>query len=230
MATPIKFSLPIGAQYFTLFARLPVELRLQIWEDAIYQPGMNFLKVAYDPSPLGHHGSAWPPTCKATLVPIYPHAKAEDSHFPHLNTVLDSLSMACAESRRVVRRFREHRNTIGLRDGRIVTALDCHDTICLDYIPQNLFTSGCRILTDVKCHGLDRIRHVAIRYCHNWETRNPYCGHCGRTHCADTTQALPLHTYQFLVRHMPNLQTVYFIDFLILRKNTEETISKSELF
>ncbi|KAH7347432.1 hypothetical protein B0T11DRAFT_302647 [Plectosphaerella cucumerina] len=221
----IKFSLPASAQYFTPFPRLPIELRLQIWEDAIYQPGMNFLRISYNstiPRRL-RNNVPFPPIRKATLQPMYHHPEAEDSQFYNLNNVLENLSLACAESNRVVRRFKQHPDTIKLPDGRVVTALDSHDTICLDeYVPQNLFTSGCRILTDVDCFGLDRIRHVAIRYCYNWESKGPHCFECFRRHSVDTKKALPLHVYQFLVRHMPNLQTVYLIDFLILRRDTND--------
>lgn len=230
----IKFSLPASAQYFTPFPRLPIELRLQIWEDAIYQPGMNFLRISYNStaSRRFRNSGPFPPIRKATLQPMYHHPEAEDSQFYNLNHVLENLSLACAESNRVVRRFKQHPNTIKLPDGRVVTALDSHDTICLDeYVPQNLFTSGCRILTDVNCFGLDRIRHVAIRYCYNWETKGPHCFECFRRHSVDTKKALPLHVYQFLVRHMPNLQTVYLIDFLILRRDTNDpAVTHSQSF
>ena len=221
-AAPIKFSLPASAQYFTPFSRLPVELRLQIWEDAIYDPGMNFVKVAYQPFPRipgSHHAGAAPPICRASLAPIYAHSKAEVSHYARLNTIMRNLSLACAESRRVVRRFVSHPDTIRLGSGHILTALDSEDVICLDYIPADPFMNGCRIVTDVDCPGLDRVRHVAVRYCHKWETQAPFCAQCGRVHCSESQKNLPLHMYQFLARHMPNLQTVYLIDFLILRRD-----------
>lgn len=230
MAEPLKFAIPASAQYFTPFARLPVELRLQIWEDAIYDPGMNFLRIAYEPAPRArgqHHAGAAPPVCKASLSPLYPHEKAEVSHYTRLNQVLSRLNNTCAESRRVVQQFLKHPNTIKLHDGRVLTARDSADVICLDYIHTDLFTSGCRILTDVDCPGLDRIRHIGIRYCHKWETASPFCGQCGRVHCTDSSKNFPLHIYQFLARHMPNLQTVYLIDFLILRRSRQDAVEES---
>ncbi|KAM4060675.1 RNAse P Rpr2/Rpp21/SNM1 subunit [Hirsutella rhossiliensis] len=45
MATPFKFHLPAECRSFTLFPRLPIEVRHKIWEAYLSDPGINFVKL-----------------------------------------------------------------------------------------------------------------------------------------------------------------------------------------
>ncbi|KND94210.1 hypothetical protein TOPH_00829 [Tolypocladium ophioglossoides CBS 100239] len=45
VTTPIKFKVPDGCGLFTMFPRLPPELRQQIWEAYLTNPGVNFVKL-----------------------------------------------------------------------------------------------------------------------------------------------------------------------------------------
>ncbi|KAJ4134780.1 hypothetical protein NW768_004383 [Fusarium equiseti] len=42
---PLKFEIPEGCRTFSPFARLPPEIRAQIWQNTLNTPGMHFLKV-----------------------------------------------------------------------------------------------------------------------------------------------------------------------------------------
>ncbi|PNY29212.1 Uncharacterized protein TCAP_00870 [Tolypocladium capitatum] len=43
--TPVKFKIPDGCRLFTPFPRLPPEIRQQIWEAYLTNPGINFVKL-----------------------------------------------------------------------------------------------------------------------------------------------------------------------------------------
>ncbi|POR34576.1 Uncharacterized protein TPAR_05238 [Tolypocladium paradoxum] len=43
--TPVKFKVPDGCRLFTAFPRLPPEIRQQIWEAYLTNPGINFVKL-----------------------------------------------------------------------------------------------------------------------------------------------------------------------------------------
>ncbi|KAF5024314.1 hypothetical protein F66182_3591 [Fusarium sp. NRRL 66182] len=47
-AAPIKFAIPEDCRIFSPFARLPPEIRHQIWHNTLDTPGMHFLKVDTD--------------------------------------------------------------------------------------------------------------------------------------------------------------------------------------
>lgn len=47
MATPFKFHVPAECRSFTLFPRLPIEIRHKIWEAYLSDPGINFVKLHF---------------------------------------------------------------------------------------------------------------------------------------------------------------------------------------
>lgn len=262
--TPVRFDLPPEARTFPLFAALPAEIRYQIWEHAIREPSMHFLKLVVDsdssdmsnadsdashdaqetqaqhqaPHPTVTVASPVSPspanpraikTRQARLAPLYPHPRADSSRYVDTNRRLSILSASCAEAAQVVRRLLHQPTTLKLADDRAVS-LGRHspDIICLDYMSDDdsRFFNGCRIRYDVQCPGLDRIRHVAVRYCHQWEARSNPCPRCRRRHDPYSQRTYPVHVFQFLARQLPNLQTFYFIDYLILPK--KPAVSQSD--
>ncbi|KAG7150353.1 hypothetical protein HYQ46_000706 [Verticillium longisporum] len=144
MTTSVKFALPSGAQYFTPFAVFPVEIRLQIWEAAIFEPGMHFLKIVPNDD-QGHvlarviQGSRRFLLVRAHLAPIFPNPKADNSHYVALAKVLDTLSNTCSEAKRVVQRLLRDPRTLEVNGQPIALTSHAQDIVCLDYLPSDLF-------------------------------------------------------------------------------------------
>ncbi|KAJ3519417.1 hypothetical protein NM208_g14133 [Fusarium decemcellulare] len=69
---PIKFDIPPDCRVFSPFARLPPEIRYQIWENTLATPGMHFLKIDTDYQPTSGAGRWW--TKEWTSI----HAHSED--------------------------------------------------------------------------------------------------------------------------------------------------------
>ncbi|EGY16449.1 uncharacterized protein VDAG_07613 [Verticillium dahliae VdLs.17] len=204
-----------------------ITVSAEIWEAAIFEPGMHFLKIVPNDD-QGHvlarviQGSRRFLLVRAHLAPIFPNPKADNSHYVALAKVLDTLSNTCSEAKRVVQRLLRDPRTLEVNGQPIALTSHAQDIVCLDYLPSDLFYSGCRISHDFQCPGLDKIRHLAVRYCHKWETVVLLCEACGGSHMRETTKNHPIHAYQFLARHCPNLETFYLIDYLILRKEANE--------
>ncbi|KAI3540159.1 uncharacterized protein CCOS01_03938 [Colletotrichum costaricense] len=246
MSSPVKFDIPASARSFTCFSRLPPEIREQIWEDAIFEPGMHFLRlrtaarITHYPSPMppGSLGDqdtkdeddvlldfaqesvptrVWP----AILEPRYPTPQANISNYVSTNQVLKKLSATCFESAKVVRRLTSAPGGLKLKGDRVVSLGGSFDIVCLEYLSADDFRSWCRISQSIKCNELANIRHVAIPYCHAWETSvgGFRCGHCGTRSSGLATKVYPVHLYEFLAQYLPNLETFYFIDYLIVQKD-----------
>ncbi|KAK1596558.1 uncharacterized protein LY79DRAFT_601074 [Colletotrichum navitas] len=247
MESTIKFDIPPSARSFHLFSMLPPEIRHQIWEDAILEPGMHFLRLktaarathlpspliaspvdndddddAAQPNPILDFDSEplpsklWP----ATLEPRYPTPQANLSNYITLNRTLARLSATCFEAAAVVQRLVKQPGGIKLSGGRIVSLASSNDVVCLEYLSADNFRSWCRMSLDIECPELANVRHVAVPYCHGWEAANTAfrCSHCGSQHGAGINKVYPVHLYEFLARHLPNLQTFYFIDYLIVKR------------
>ncbi|KAL2883356.1 hypothetical protein SGCOL_001036 [Colletotrichum sp. CLE4] len=246
MASPVKFDIPASARSFTYFSHLPPEIREHIWEDAIFEPGMHFLRlrtaarIIHFPSPMPP-GSfddqdpkneddvlldfarevvpkrVWP----AILEPRYPIPQANISNYVSVNHVLNKLSATCFEAAKVVRRLTNAPGGLKLKDGCVVSLGSSSDVVCLEYLSADDFRSWCRMSQSIRCNELANIRHVAIPYCHAWETSVSgfRCGHCGTRYSGHATKVYPVHLYEFLAQCLPNLETFYFIDYLIVEKN-----------
>ncbi|KZL76785.1 hypothetical protein CT0861_07220 [Colletotrichum tofieldiae] len=245
MASTVKFDIPASARSFHPFSRLPPEIRHQIWEDAVLEPGMHFIRlktaarVAHLPSPLvtstidendEEHSNPildfsreklpsklWP----ATLEPRYPTPQANLSNYVALNRTLAKLSVTCFESAAVIQRLVNQPGSVKLNGGRVVSLASSEDVVCLEYLSADNFRSWCRMSINIDCPELANIRHVAIPYCHGWEATSTAfgCSHCGDQHHAGVSKVYPVHLYEFLARYLPNLQTFYFIDYLIVKKS-----------
>lgn len=256
MTSTIKFDIPSSVRSFALFSSLPSEIRYQIWEDAILEPGMHFLRLktkapaTHLPAPL-HQFAAddieddgaiplpnfskekipsklW----RASLQPRYPTPQANISNYVNLNRTLARLSATCSEAAAVVRRLINQSGGLKLKDGRVVFLGASEDVVCLEYLSTNDFRSSCRISLNIECPELSDIRHVAIPYCHAWdiETTVFRCSQCGNPHGRSLEKIYPAHLYEFLARCLPNLQTFYFIDYLIVKEDfvVEETKNDSK--
>ncbi|KAM0270423.1 hypothetical protein ACHAQH_009458 [Verticillium albo-atrum] len=144
MTSAVKFALPSGAQYFTPFAAFPVEIRHQIWEAAIFEPGMSFLKIVPNHD-QGHvlaqviQGSRRFLLIKAHLAPIFQNPKADNSNYVALAKVLDTLSNTCTEADRVVQRLLRDPGTLKVNGRPIALTSHAQDIVCLDYLPSGLF-------------------------------------------------------------------------------------------
>ncbi|KAF9769915.1 hypothetical protein IL306_012595 [Fusarium sp. DS 682] len=57
--TPLKFEIPEDCRTFSPFARLPPEIRAQIWQATLETPGMHFLKIDTDYHPSTGLGKWW---------------------------------------------------------------------------------------------------------------------------------------------------------------------------
>ncbi|KAJ0159047.1 hypothetical protein CTA2_10403 [Colletotrichum tanaceti] len=246
MPPVVKFNIPASARSFHPFSRLPPEIRSQIWEHAILDPGMHFLRlktaarVAHIPSPLvalpvdddddeersdplldfsreSLPSALWP----ATLEPRYPTPQANLSNYVTLNRTLSKLSATCFEAATVVRRLINQPGGVKLKGGRVVLLASSSDVVCLEYLSADNFRSWCRMSLDIECQELSNIRHVAIPYCHGWEAADTAfrCSHCGSQHGSRVRKVYPVHLYEFLARHLPNLETFYFIDYLVVKKS-----------
>nr|XP_036576811.1 uncharacterized protein CTRU02_13140 [Colletotrichum truncatum]KAF6783632.1 hypothetical protein CTRU02_13140 [Colletotrichum truncatum] len=246
MTSPIKFDIPSAVRSFEPFPRLPPEIRQQIWEDAVLEPGMHFLRLDTDfpiirwPAPAmmmnflnddddGGDENAAPDFSKetiptslwdTTLQPKYATPKANISNYVTRNETLSKLSATCSEARAVVQRLTSQRGCLRLKNGTVVALGSSSDVVCLDYLHAYTFRRGCRLLVNIRCEELENIKRVAVPYCHQWEVQNPLfsCPSCGNRHHGSHRKTYPLHLCDFLTRHLPNLEAFYFIDYLILPK------------
>jgi hypothetical protein len=249
MARRLSFVIPPVAPKFSLFPLLPTEIREQIWEGYVRIPGMHFLKLDSEaPRNTGNRGpdldeepegenveddevsmalaSGPTPLQKiypAKLAPIYPIPKADLSFYVTLNKLLTQLSVSCVDADGVVQRLVHRPSALKLDTGRIVSLDLSMDVVCLQYLPDSMFTSGCRMPMDIECENLNNIRNLAVRYCHSWESKaiSTRCQTCNLYHDRQTPKVYPTHLYEFLARYLPNLETFYFVDYLILRKAKE---------
>lgn len=260
MASSVRFNVPYAARSFAPFLRLPAEIRHQIWEEVVLEPGMHFLRMQIEfvglvnhldpPLQLSHHSDpdsndegngekadGLPDVSKekrpevfaaATLMPHYPSRKAERSNYVALNRSLANLFVTCAESRSVAIRLTEKAKCLRLRDGLLVSLAKSTDVVCLEYLHPELYRSGCHLSMAIDCRQLVNIRRLAVPYCHRWETKNTIrrCPQCGRLH-GSHRKTYPVHLYEFLARHLPNLEAFYFIDYLMLRRDPVESLQAS---
>ncbi|KAF7551524.1 hypothetical protein G7Z17_g4946 [Cylindrodendrum hubeiense] len=254
MDSAIKFEIPDDCRDFSPFARLPAEIRHQIWESTLSTPGMHFLKIqsaetggkwwTKSMEPLNANSDDSSDEDKedddialevkrevhpteshcANLVPLYPSPEADISYYTTLNQEITKLSVTCNEASNVIKHLMTRPTTLKLGGGRMISLDISSDIISLEYVPQDVFEDGCQFTKTLQCAGLERIRKVAVRYCHKWyEQHSPTrCSVCGQTHSTPDRIAYPAHLYQFLARYLPNLEHFYFVDYLILRKSTTE--------
>ncbi|KAF4977545.1 hypothetical protein FZEAL_5916 [Fusarium zealandicum] len=246
---PLKFHLPAHCRMFSPFVRLPPEIRHQIWAETLATPGMHFLKIDTGIENSRGLGIWWirerallgmadededvdpiaievdnetRPTVKqeASLKMLYPAPKADISHYITLNKQLVKLSVTCNEAASIAKNITRQSTTMRLKQGPIIS-LDCtSDVFYLEYVPPDVFQDGFRFSKILKCPELDRIRKVAVRYCHKWHDKRlvTRCPNCGQVHHGPESAKYPNHLYRFMAQYLPNLEHFYFIDYLIARK------------
>lgn len=243
----IKFDIPDKCRTFTPFPRLPPEIRHKIWKTALSTPGMNFVKLesrgrswrwlslgrALLPNPDQHTTSTsndidelvkhevQPSQMWDThLVPLAPTKQSDMSNFRSLNKEMLTLSLTCVEARQIVKNMAAKKGTLRLGNGQIVSLADSSDVVFIEYFPHELFGSGCNFGIEPNCPDLGQIRRVAVRFCYTWQDKKvpSRCIICGQLHESTNGVVYPVHLYQFLARHLPNLEEFYFVDYFILRK------------
>ncbi|KAL6864500.1 hypothetical protein J3F83DRAFT_715783 [Trichoderma novae-zelandiae] len=153
------------------------------------------------------------------LVPSAADPKADFSSFHHLNRQLRQLSLTCGESRDVVDRLLDKDGALRLSNTQLLAAPGSSDILFLEYLRPELFECRGRYDVNPNCAALVNVRRVAMRYCHRWHKKDDMtCWQCGLIHEAEDSIAYPRHLYQFLSRHLPNLEEFYFVDYLLVRK------------
>ncbi|KAL7931689.1 hypothetical protein V8C35DRAFT_309267 [Trichoderma chlorosporum] len=250
-STPIKFEIPDSHRTFSPFPRLPPELRQQIWRETVSTPGMTFVKLEsrgrnwrwvslnrpfsqtasddgsnkgddLDEIALEVKNEVAPRRLWDTrLVPMSANKQSDISSYHGLNKQLAALTTTCGESHDVVSSLMGKKGAVRSSSGKLLALPGSSDIIFLEYFPSELFESGCSYDIDPNCPGLDDIRRVAVRYCHQWQEKPvpSVCPLCGLVHEAASNSIIyPNHLYHFLARHLPNLEEFYFVDYFLLRR------------
>lgn len=248
----IKFHIPDECRTFTIFQRLPPEIRQAIWEAYLSTPGVHFLKLQTHQGDWDWTGRRIPhPAAAGTteeieetdrigdlvkedkrprqrhptcLRPVSPSPKADVSQYIALRRQLAVLSRTCVESRNVAERMRGRPETLKLADGQLISLGKSSDLIYLDYFPPSLYQSDGNLETVPDCPDLKRIKRVAVRFEHTWRpTRQPcLCSSCNKGTLPSHKGIYPAHLYQMLARHFPNLEEFFFIDYFSVHRSSAQ--------
>ncbi|RCI16263.1 hypothetical protein L249_3186 [Ophiocordyceps polyrhachis-furcata BCC 54312] len=251
MSSPaIKFDVPVGCRTFTLFPRLPLELRHRIWQAYLgSEQGANFVKfhvadegheqalrpdqldspdnAADEPDDvirlLMQHDAVPRGVVDCILGASYPDPVAEVSHHALLRRRLAIMRSTCKESRTFVHSLLRRSGVLRLDSGTVVSLDRSPDLLILDYYPQELYRRNDTLDVDLYCPRLDTVRRLAVRFCPTWrpETILERMCSCGKHREVDAGN-YPTHLYQFLARNLPNLREFYLIDYFIVPKEGEE--------
>ncbi|KAI1736388.1 hypothetical protein F4680DRAFT_259750 [Xylaria scruposa] len=230
----LRFTVPPSLQRFDLFKWLPYDIRYMIWQEAIFTPGIHFLKLVS--TSAGYASSAGVDrdglttssgrqtdgttredvVCSAILKPIFGLECANNSHYIVMNKTLSQLSDSCNEARSIVKKILARPGNLRLYDGQLILLQRAPDVVCIEY-PD---------MTHARCLGkwaehldldqLAKVRRLAIRYHHEWDN-DLVCPHCGRVHSYLGKHPYPRHVYEF-ASLFKNLEAFYFIDYLTLRR------------
>ncbi|KAF4121686.1 hypothetical protein GMORB2_1525 [Geosmithia morbida] len=159
-----------------------------------------------------------------TLQPLAADPRADKSQYMVVASRLSGIAQQDAKARRWVDFVREQPRPLKLtpHDGRAtILASNLHrDVVFLEYLDDSRHRTDHVLAVHIVCPDLDRIRRVAFRYCHEWkrsrcESRS--CPGCGRIHSSRVERGIcPHHLYQFLGRHLPHLEEVWLVDYLML--------------
>ncbi|KEY69716.1 hypothetical protein S7711_03201 [Stachybotrys chartarum IBT 7711] len=165
------------------------------------------------------------------LVPLSPTPMAELSHYPILDRQIKTLLSTCTESAAVVKRLMSRPGNLRLENGHVASLEKSQDVVYLEYFHPNVFNSGCSFGATTNCDALKNIRRVVLRFSHEWQAKKApkACLSCGRIHHAPNGVVYPVHIYQFLARHLPNLEDFYFVDYFIQRRRPLKDAKPSEM-
>ncbi|KAI0550394.1 hypothetical protein F4679DRAFT_209830 [Xylaria curta] len=230
----LRLTLPSSFQQFHFFKWLPYDIRYMIWQQAIFKPGIHFLKLVS--TSTGYASSAGVDrdelitfserqtdgttdedvAYSAVLKPIFGLECANNSNYIVVNKTLCQLADSCDEAKYLVEKILAQPGNLRLYDGQLVLLQRASDVVCIDY-PD---------MTHARCLGkwaehldldqLAKIRQLAIRYHHEWDNAL-VCPHCGRVHSYLGKHPYPRHVYEF-ASLFKNLEAFYFIDYLTLRR------------
>lgn len=247
MSSPLHLTLPPSLQRFSRFSDFPFELRLQIWEDIIYTPGIHFLKferrnelsaresqVSRDES-SGRSANRPPPDqieqdnkrAKFTsfLRPVFPFPAADKSYYLTMNKTITQLSLACNEAKVMVEKLISRPGNLTLDNGRLVLLERSSDIVCFDYPGATLSRSLGYWANQLDLEQLAKVRRVAIRYSTKWDEDCRLCRTCGIIHefHRDHSSTRPRHVHEFAAL-FKNLESFYFMDCLAIRKQRDKSV------
>ncbi|KAH6608189.1 hypothetical protein Trco_004502 [Trichoderma cornu-damae] len=157
------------------------------------------------------------------LAALAPNKKSDISSYHDLHKQLAALTAACVESLDVANGLVAKEGAVRLSSGKLLALAGSSDIVFIEYLPPELFESSYSFDIDPNCPNLDNIRRVAVRYCHQWQEKPvpSVCSFCGQVHEGTSSVIYPLHLYQFLARHLPNVEEFYFVDYFLLRKTPQ---------
>lgn len=226
--------------------KFPYDIRHMIWEDAIFTPGIHFLKFVETPRVRAPHthvsavvnsGESHPrspetraegtqddesPVYSATLQPIFPLACADNSHYITMQKTLAQLQESCDEANFLVKKVLAQPDNLTLDDGKLVMLQRSSDVVCIEYpgIVHSRYIG--RWAENLDTSQLAKVRRLAIRYHHEWDSEQAVCAYCGRMHLYHGKHAYPRHVFEFAAL-FKNLEAFYFIDYLTVRKPPQPT-------
>ncbi|KAI8949917.1 hypothetical protein F4801DRAFT_383808 [Xylaria longipes] len=234
---PLRFIVPRSLQRFDVFHKLPYDIRHIIWEEAIFTPGIHFLKFVESPGALAEYTSsaganrggslvALPgermdgapadgDVYSASLKPIFGLQCANNSHYVVTNKTLSQLSDSCNEAKYLVERVLAQPGNLRLDDEQLILLQRSSDVVCIEY--PDIAHARClgKWAEHLDLDQLAKVRRLAIRYHHEWDNEL-VCAHCGRVHSYHGKHPYPRHVYEFAAL-FKNLEAFYFIDYLTLR-------------
>lgn len=246
----MHFNMPPGLEKFSRFAQLPYDIRHKIWEHIIFTPGIHFLRFERNDLPrfasdddddssdydttddegeVGR-GKAMTKATKqysASLTPIFPLPAADMSYYITASKTLAQLSLVCNESAYEVDLVTKKPNNLTLDNGRLISLATSSDVICIDY-PDLCYPRGLGKWADnLDLEQLGKVRRLAVRYQPEWDEERRLCRRCGRYHHAVRKELPRRHLYEFLAL-FNNLETFFFIDYLIVRKPNNQQLDGCE--
>lgn len=247
--SPIRLLIPPSLQRFTCFEHFPFDVRVQVWEDIIYTPGIHFLKFEQNKEALqyttpddsdsstdddsdGMDRLQLSHTTRegkrvnftSTLKSAFPSPAADKSYYLTMNKTCTQLSLACSEAAKLVEKLIARRGNLVLDTGRLVHFEQSSDVVCIDYPGATLSRPLGHWADRLDLEQLAKVRRVAIRYSTKWDDECRVCRTCGIIHNFhrhhDNTR--PRHAYEFAAL-FKNLETFYFMDCLAIRKSRDKS-------
>ncbi|KAI0420340.1 hypothetical protein F5X98DRAFT_25124 [Xylaria grammica] len=238
---PLRFTMPPSLQRFDIFWKFPYDIRHMIWEEIIFTPGIHFLKFVEtrDTPVIRTHvstgansgGSLVTPserraegtrdseglTYSATLRPVFPFTCADNSYYISMNKTLAQLQDSCNEAKALVQKVLAQPGNLTLDDGQLVLLQRSSDILCIDYPNMSHARYLGRWAEHLDLSQLAKVRRLAVRYHHEWDSHDLVCAYCGRVHSYNGKHPHPRHVYEFAAL-FKNLEDFYFIDYLTARK------------
>jgi hypothetical protein len=207
-----------------------------IWEEAIFTPGIHFLKFvetqdlpsapvlanrgtsAGTPSETHNEGTGDTEglTYSATLMPVFTNICADKSYYVSMSKTLAQLRESCNEARCLVDKVLAQTGNLTLINGQLVLLERSSDIVCIDYPNMSHARHLGRWAEHLNLSQLANVRRLAVRYHHEWDN-DLVCGYCGRIHSHHVQHPCPRHVYEFAAL-FKNLEAFYFIDHLTVRK------------